>query len=233
MQKNILILFFLIVLLTPSYAQLDTIFFINGNQIGCNVLKVTPNEIEYSYDGETLINVEEKKVIKKIVFKNGRVQEIQSVYLQNQLEPSRKHGQFWGIDLGTDYKVFIEKLKQKGAKFLEYQGNSEVKLVSQFLSFKSADIYVHYNKDGKVYLVDVQQNNGFSVKGKRETIGIIDSLNASYKLVKRGNKPWEASAYRWQWIGDNLIITYNKSGEFSRAHLRYSEPVEGVKEDDE
>ncbi len=209
-----------------SNAQMDTIVFLNGGKIGCNVLKLSQTEIEYSYEGESLVNVDYKSKVEKIIFKNGRIQILQQ---KKEGNPA----QFWGIDLGINYKLFVEKLKEKGAKVLEYIDNDEVKLESQFLAFKSADIYVHYNKDGKVYLVDVQQNHAGKMSSFKEMKVLIDTLNASYKLVSSGAKPWAIAFYRWQWEDDNLIITLNRAGGYTRPHLRYHEKSTALKEDEE
>ncbi|MBR5374447.1 MAG: hypothetical protein IK131_07235 [Paludibacteraceae bacterium] len=211
-------------------AQVDSIFYTNGEKIGCNVLKVTTNEIEYSYEGESTVNVEEKQNVSKIVFKSGRTQLITSSETLQAKE--KKHGQFWGIDLGINYKDFVQQLTQKGAKILEYQDHDEVKLESSFMDFESADIYVHYDKDGIVYLVDVQQNHAMRRSAAKEMKKFVKSMNEKYKLVKDGPKPWVLAFYKWQWEGDNVVITLNRAGGYARPHVRFHEVGTIVNTDD-
>lgn len=222
MKKILLALTTLVAMAGQAFAQTDTIFYANGEKVGCNVTKVTTNEIEYSYEGESTVNVEPKKNVSKIVFKSGRTQIIASTEAATEAK-EKKHGQFWGIDLGINYKDFVQQLQQKGAKLLEYQDNDEVKLESPFMDFESADIYVHYDREGTVYLVDVQQNHAMRRSAAKEMKKFVKSMNEKYKLVKEGPKPWMLAFYKWQWEGDNVVITLNRAGGYARPHVRFHE----------
>lgn len=214
----------------------DTIYFKNGEKLGCIVSRVSPTEIEYSYPNETLVNVERKVSVEKIHFKSGRVQSFaEEAVPVNEPEASlpKGHGEFWGIKMGGDVSAFVNELKAKGAEVLEYK-DDEVKLESAFMSFESADIYVHFNEKKEVTYVDVQQNHALKGKRAQETKGIISELNEKYTLVKEGAKPWVIALYRWEWTGDNLLITFNRAGGYSRPHLRFcdAEYVGGLPKDD-
>ena len=63
----------LILIPTIAFSQYDTIFSTNGKIIG-SVKEIGESSIKFSYPNEDLINNLNKNVIKKIVFKSGRVQ---------------------------------------------------------------------------------------------------------------------------------------------------------------
>lgn len=207
----------------PIHAQnvYDTICFKNGEKIGCVVSRISLSEIEFSYPGETHMNVENKSSVNQIRFKSGRVQSFLDAAETNHnsnCDQNQGHGEFWGIPMGGDVTEFVDQLKAKGAKVLEYK-DDEVKLESAFMSFESADIYVHFNKMNVVTYVDVQQNHSF--KRTKETKGIVTELNEKYKLIKEGSKPWVIAIYRWEWLGENLLITFNRVNGYARPHLRF------------
>ncbi|MBP5390755.1 MAG: hypothetical protein J6Y40_01575 [Bacteroidales bacterium] len=207
--------------LSARAQQVDSIFFINGKVIGCNITKVSSGEVEFTFVGEDLLNVESKSSISKIKLKNGREQvfnDVKSVV--------KGHGEFWGIKLGTDIKYFLKELQDesRGARIIERQDNDEVKLVAEYKPFKSADIYVHFNEKGLVTHVDVQQNQRKEGRDKRKEIlqemrDLIDELNSKYELVDEGAKPWNWAIYKWEWKGDNLRIVLSRATGYSRPRL--------------
>lgn len=69
--RHFLLLFF--VLPYFAFAQYDTIYSTTG-KIVANVKEIGENSIKFSYQNEDLLNNLNKNVIKKIVFKSGRVQ---------------------------------------------------------------------------------------------------------------------------------------------------------------
>jgi len=67
--------FFALLFFIPlfSFSQYDTIYSTTGKIIG-SVKEIGENSVKYSYPNEDLLNNMNKNVIKKIVFKSGRVQ---------------------------------------------------------------------------------------------------------------------------------------------------------------
>ena len=225
MKKIILLLIFVWLVLGVN-AQNDTIYFSDGKIEGCTVSKITDKTVEYSYPGESLINEVKKSTISQIKFASGRTQIFESTP-----QKTGNHGEFWGIEMGCNVKDFIEQLKAKGARFLEYQDDDEVKLEAQFMAFSSCDIYVHYNADKIVTYVDVQQNH--SGKNRKEMQGIIEELNSTYTLVKEGGRPWLIAIYNWQWDGGKTFVKLWRATGYTRPHLCFYDTVFGIPEEDE
>lgn len=227
-MKKILLLLSLTQISLSLKAQTDTIYFSDGRNEGCTVSKITDKEIEYSYPGESLVNVVKKSSVSQIKFASGRSQ----MFTQAQSNTG-DHGKFWEIEMGGNMKDFVEKLKAKGARFLEYQDDDEVKLETQFMAFESADIYVHYNQDKIVTYVDVQQNHAGRMAASKECKSIIEELNSNYTLVKEGANPRVIAFYRWEWSGDNLRIVFRRGSGYSRPHLTFYDTVFGVPEEED
>lgn len=227
-MKKLLLILLVAQISLSLYAQTDTIFFADGRNEGCTVSKITDKEIEYSYPGESLINVVKKNTVLQIKFASGRTQIFTQAPSNND-----KHGEFLGIAMGGNLKDFLEQLKAKGARFLEYQDEDEVKLEAQFMTFESADIYVHYNQDKIVTFVDVQQNNAGRISASKECKAVIDELNSKYELVKEGANPRVVAFYRWEWSGDNLRIVFRRGSGYSRPHLTFYDTVFGIPEEED
>ncbi|MBQ3656904.1 MAG: hypothetical protein II956_08695 [Bacteroidales bacterium] len=155
------------------------------------------------------------------------------VQLSLGLKAQTEHGEFWGIPMGGNVKDFVENLKEKGAKFLEYQDDDEVKLEAHFMAFESADIYVHYNSDKIVTFVDVQQNHSGRIGAPKECKAIIDDLNTKYTVEKEGANPRVIAFYRWEWSGKNLRIVFRRSSGYSRPSLTFYDTVFGIAEEED
>lgn len=123
-----------------SYAQ-DKLFLKNGEELNVKVVKNDEKTIEFQYPGESMVNVKNKREIKKIVYESGReedinvginVPEIKSgddwkkvveTYLETDVEGLTRVDEIkatsgWGGSLGSSmgYKDAIKKLKKKAAK---------------------------------------------------------------------------------------------------------------------
>ena len=227
MKKIILLLIFVWLVLGVN-AQSDTIYFSDGKIEGCTVSKITDKTVEYSYPGESLINEVKKSTISQIKFASGRTQ----IFNEPQTKTG-SHGVFWGIEMGGNLKDFLEQLKAKGARFIENQDDDEVKFESPFMTFESADIYVHYNADKIVTYVDVQQNHSGRAAASKECKALIEELNSNYTLVKEGANPRLIAFYRWEWSGDNLRIVFRRGSGYSRPHLTFYDTVFAIVEEDD
>ena len=227
-MKKIVLLVSVLLFALCLHAQTDTIFFADGRNEGCNVSKITDKEIEYSYPGESLVNVVKKSTVAQIKFASGRTQ----IFNEPQTQTG-SHGVFWGIEMGGNLKDFLEQLKAKGARFIENQDDDEVEYEAQFMAFESADIYVHYNQDKIVTYVDVQQNHAGRMAASKECKAIIEDLNSNYTLVKEGANPRVIAFYRWEWSGDNLRIVFRRGSGYSRPHLTFYDTVFGIPEEED
>ena len=227
-MKTIVLLFLLVHLSLCLSAQNDTIFFADGRSEACKVTKISDNEIEFSYPNESLTNVTKRKSVLQIKFASGRTQ----VFNEPQ-NTTGEHGVFWGIEMGGNLKDFTEQLKAKGARFIENQDEDEVKFESPFMTFESADIYVHYNSDKIVTYVDVQQNHAGRASASKDCKALIEELNSTYTLVKEGANPRVIAFYRWEWSGDNLRIVFRRGSGYSRPHLTFYDTVFAIVEEDD
>jgi len=72
-MKYLLPIFLFLLLPFLSFSQYDTIYSTTGKVVG-SVKEIGENSVKFSYPKEDLINNINKNVIKKIVFKSGRVQ---------------------------------------------------------------------------------------------------------------------------------------------------------------
>ncbi|MCX6300489.1 MAG: hypothetical protein NTY72_15520 [Bacteroidetes bacterium] len=72
-MKTIRVAYFLLLIPFFSLAQYDTIYSTTGKIIG-SVKEVGENSVKYTYPNEDVLNSLNKNVIKKIVFKSGRIQ---------------------------------------------------------------------------------------------------------------------------------------------------------------
>jgi len=228
-QNNMkkLLMFLLILLPAVLHAQSDTIFYLDGRNEGCKISKITDKDVEFSYPNEDLVNVVKKNTILQIKFSSGRTQ----VFNEAAELSAHKHGEFWGIPMGCDLKKFLQQLNDKGARLIEYQDDNEVKLEARFMSFESADIYVHYNPDKIVTYVDVQQNH--CNKRRKEMQGILTELNSKYTLEKEGGRPWLIAIYKWIWSGENVRVVLSRGSGYARPHLCFYDTMFGYPEDEE
>jgi hypothetical protein len=139
MKKSFILVVFLFWGLI-SYAQ-DKVILKTGEELNVKVVKNDEKTIEFQYPGESLINVKNKREIKKIIYESGREEmidvginlpEIKSekdwekvveTYLESDVEgltrvDDIKATSGWGGSLGSSlgYKDAIKKLKKKAAK---------------------------------------------------------------------------------------------------------------------
>ena len=222
MRKLVLILFLALSAFGVN-AQVDTIYFADGRIEGCTVKKISDKEVEYSYPGEDLLNATKKSNVLKIKFTSGRIQ-----VMNKQAQTQGEHGEFLGIEMGGNVKDFVEQLKSKGVRFLEYQDNDEVKMEAPFMTLESADIYVHYNTDKVVTFVDVQQNHSGRMSASKEIKAIVEELNSNYTLEKEGANPRVVAFYHWEWSGRNLRVVLRRNSGYSRPHVTFYDTVFGV-----
>lgn len=123
-----------------AYAQ-DKVVLKNGEELNVKVVKNDEKTIEFQYPGESMVNVKNKREIKKIVYESGReeminvginVPEINSekdwekvieTYLESDVEGLTRVDEIkatsgWGGSLGSSlgYKDAIKILKKRAAK---------------------------------------------------------------------------------------------------------------------
>ena len=140
MKKIIFILIISLFSGLLTYAQ-DRVILKNGEELKVKVVKNEEKTIEFQYPGESMLNVKNKREIKKIIYESGReeiinvginVPEITSekdwdkvveTYLESDVEGLTRVGEIkatsgWGGSLGSSlgYKGAIKKLKKKAAK---------------------------------------------------------------------------------------------------------------------
>ena len=139
-MKKQLFVFLSLFLGVSLYAQ-DKVVLKNGEELNVKVVKNDEKNIEFQYPGESMVNVKNKREIKKIVYESGReevinvginVPEINSekdwekvieTYLESDVEGLTRVDEIkatsgWGGSLGSSlgYKGAIKKLKKKAAK---------------------------------------------------------------------------------------------------------------------
>lgn len=119
----------------------DKIILKNGEELNVKIVKNNENSIEFNYPGESLVNVKNKKEIKKVIYESGRSEEfhlgidvpvitspddwknVVETYLESDVEgltrvADLKATSGWGGSMGSSlgYKDAIKKLKKKAAK---------------------------------------------------------------------------------------------------------------------
>lgn len=139
-MKKQLFVFLSLFLGVSLYAQ-DKVVLKNGEELNVKVVKNDEKTIEFQYPGESMVNVKNKREIKKIVYESGReevinvginVPEINSekdwekvieTYLESDVEGLTRVDEIkatsgWGGSLGSSlgYKDAIKKLKKRAAK---------------------------------------------------------------------------------------------------------------------
>ena len=139
-MKKLLFVTISLFLGVSTYAQ-DKVVLKNGEELNVKVVKNDEKTIEFQYPGESMVNVKNKREIKKIVYESGReeiinvginVPEISGekdwknvveTYLEADVEGLTRVDELkatsgWGGSLGSSmgYKDAIKKLKKKAAK---------------------------------------------------------------------------------------------------------------------
>lgn len=119
----------------------DKVVLKNGDTLCVKVVKNDEKTIVYQYPGEALLNVKNKREIKKIAYESGRIETINQgievpviksekdwekvieTYIESDVEGLTRVDQIkatsgWGGSLGSSlgYKGAIKKLKKKAAK---------------------------------------------------------------------------------------------------------------------
>ena len=74
-MKKIFLLFAVSILFVTTNAQ-DKVILKNGEELNVKIVKNDEKTIEYHYPGETLLNVKNKREIKRIIYESGRTEEI-------------------------------------------------------------------------------------------------------------------------------------------------------------
>ena len=139
-MKKQLFVFLSLFLGVSLYAQ-DKVVLKNGEELNVKVVKNDEKNIEFQYPGESMVNVKNKREIKKIVYESGREETINvgievpvitsaddwekvvETYLESDVEGLTRVDEIkatsgWGGALGSSlgYKGAIKKLKKKAAK---------------------------------------------------------------------------------------------------------------------
>ncbi len=139
-MKKQLFVFISLFLGVSLYAQ-DKVVLKNGEELNVKVVKNDEKTIEFQYPGESMVNVKNKREIKKIVYESGREETINvgievpvitsaddwekvvETYLESDVEGLTRVDEIkatsgWGGALGSSlgYKGAIKKLKKKAAK---------------------------------------------------------------------------------------------------------------------
>ena len=139
-MKKQLFVFLSLFLGVSLYAQ-DKVVLKNGEELNVKVVKNDEKTIEFQYPGESMVNVKNKREIKKIVYESGREETINvgievpvitsaddwekvvEKYLESDVEGLTRVDEIkatsgWGGALGSSlgYKGAIKKLKKKAAK---------------------------------------------------------------------------------------------------------------------
>lgn len=139
-MKKLLFFALLCVFSINTNAQ-DKIILKNGEELNVKVVKNDENSVEFNYPGETLVNVKNKREIKKIIYESGRTEEIHQgidvpiirseddwgkvveTYLESDVEGLTRVDEIkatsgWGGAMASSlgYKGAIKKLKKKAAK---------------------------------------------------------------------------------------------------------------------
>ena len=139
-MKKQLFVFLSLFLGVSLYAQ-DKVVLKNGEVLNVKVVKNDEKTIEFQYPGESMVNVKNKREIKKIVYESGREETINvgievpvitsaddwekvvETYLESDVEGLTRVDEIkatsgWGGALGSSlgYKGAIKKLKKKAAK---------------------------------------------------------------------------------------------------------------------
>jgi len=139
-MKKQLFVFLSLFLGVSLYAQ-DKVVLKNGEELNVKVVKNDEKTIEFQYPGESMVNVKNKREIKKIVYESGREETINvgievpvitsaddwekvvETYLESDVEGLTRVDEIkatsgWGGALGSSlgYKGAIKKLKKKAAK---------------------------------------------------------------------------------------------------------------------
>lgn len=139
-MKKQLFVFLSLFLGVSLYAQ-DKVVLKNGEELNVKVVKNDEKTIEFQYPGESMVNVKNKREIKKIVYESGREETINvgievpvitsaddwekvvETYLESDVEGLTRVDEIkatsgWGGALGSSlgYKGAIKKLKKRAAK---------------------------------------------------------------------------------------------------------------------
>ena len=139
-MKKQLFVFLSLFLGVSLYGQ-DKVVLKNGEELNVKVVKNDEKTIEFQYPGESMVNVKNKREIKKIVYESGREETINvgievpvitsaddwekvvETYLESDVEGLTRVDEIkatsgWGGALGSSlgYKGAIKKLKKKAAK---------------------------------------------------------------------------------------------------------------------
>ena len=119
----------------------DKVYLKNGEELNVKIVKNDEKTIEFQYPGESMLNVKNKREIKKIVYESGREElinvginvpiiesekdweKVVETYLETDVEGLTRVDEIkatsgWGGSLGSSlgYKDAVKKLKKKAAK---------------------------------------------------------------------------------------------------------------------
>lgn len=139
-MKKLLFVTISLFLGVSTYAQ-DKVVLKNGEVLNVKVVKNDEKTIEFQYPGESMVNVKNKREIKKIVYESGREEiinvginvpkinsekdweKVVETYLEVDVEGLTRVDELkatsgWGGSLGSSmgYKDAVKKLKKKAAK---------------------------------------------------------------------------------------------------------------------
>ena len=119
----------------------DKVYLKNGEELNVKIVKNDEKTIEFQYPGESMLNVKNKREIKKIVYESGREElinvginvpiiesekdweKVVETYLETDVEGLTRVDEIkatsgWGGSLGSSlgYKEAVKKLKKRAAK---------------------------------------------------------------------------------------------------------------------
>jgi hypothetical protein len=151
---KILILFFLIPFF--SFGQFDTIYSSSG-KIAASIKEIGESSIKYTYPNEDMLNNMNKNVIRKIVFKSGRVQTFSNITSYRTLKSGKdyenvtitqvsdevkglyKIGEASSKAKGTTALASIEKVKERAVRKLKIQAAMEGANIVYATQFQTTD----------------------------------------------------------------------------------------------
>ena len=139
-----------------SFAQYDTIFSSSG-KIAASIKEIGESSIKYTYPNEDLLNNMNKNVIRKIVFKSGRVQTFSNTTSYRTLKSGKdyenvtitqvsdeikglyKIGEVSSKAKGTTALASIEKVKERAVRKLKIQAAMQGANIVYATQFQTTD----------------------------------------------------------------------------------------------
>lgn len=108
MKHTILSILIALAIPLTAFAQLDTVYTLQGEKLQVKVTRVNENSIEFTYPGESLTNVTGKEKISRIHFHSGRTQ----VFNPDPELAHVRSGLDWKKVLVTSFKSEVENLQE-------------------------------------------------------------------------------------------------------------------------